>query len=222
MRALDILHLETRDVEAQLVEEQLRAGKLEAKITRVQNKQEFEQQVGREEVDVILASDASCDCDASGVLSILRGRAPHVPFILLSQGAEISSPVESLNGVVTDFVAKPNLARLVPAIRRAVREASQNKQLVRARERLSSQAELLDLVNDSIILCDAHDTITFWNHGSQNTYGWSRSEAIGQNVHALLRTRFQEEKSKLETTLRTTDHWKGELEQVRRDGRPIF
>ena len=50
------------------------------------------------------------------------------------------------------------------------------------------QIDLLDLANDAVILTDAAGTITYWNQGACRTYGWEKSEALGQNVHALLRT----------------------------------
>ena len=81
--------------------------------------------------------------------------------------------------------------------------------------------ELLDLANDSIILCDAQGTITYWNRGSQRIYGWTREEALGQNLHALLKTVFSEGTPDLEETLRAQSHWEGELEQIGRNGSTV-
>ncbi|MDQ6912305.1 MAG: PAS domain S-box protein [Verrucomicrobiota bacterium] len=99
--------------------------------------------------------------------------------------------------------------------------ANLRTQLLTARAQLSEQAELLDQAKDSIILSDAQDTITYWNRGSQNIYGWSAEEAVGKNVHELLQTKFHDGARELDEILRRESHWEGELEQVRRDGEAI-
>ncbi len=95
------------------------------------------------------------------------------------------------------------------------------RELHSAEENLIAQAELLDLANDSIILCDAQGTITSWNRGSERIYGWTKEEALGQNIHALLKTDFPEGTPDIEETLRAQSHWEGELEQIRRDGSTV-
>jgi PAS domain S-box-containing protein len=84
------------------------------------------------------------------------------------------------------------------------------------------QAELLDVASDAIILTDAHGTITYWNQGACRTYGWEKNEALGQNVHALLRTELSGDAGNLESCLKEQSHWEGELEQVRRNGERIL
>ena len=222
MRALEILHLEESDADAEMVREQLRAGEVHADIARVRNEEEFRQRIRRKGTDIILASDSCPGFDGVHVLSLAREKVPNVPFILLSRSADLSYASKSLGAGATGLVLKQTISELVPTVRRAAREAQQNLELVRAREQISAQAELLDLVSDSIIRCDANGTITSWNSGSQRIYGWTRKEAVGRNVHELLQTKFQDETANLEATLRTAAHWKGELKQVRRDGKPIF
>jgi PAS domain S-box-containing protein len=84
------------------------------------------------------------------------------------------------------------------------------------------QAELLDVANDAIILTDAHGTITYWNQGACRTYGWEEKDALGQNVHALLRTELSGDARNLESSLKEQSRWEGELEQVRRTGERII
>ena len=222
MRVLEILLLEDRDADGAAAEGQIRSAKLEARITRARDEKDFKEHIGRPTLDVILASDACCGCDGLRALGLAQQNAPTVPFILLSDSLDISNAINFLTAGATDFIIKQRISKLVPAVRRAVREAEQKAELLHAREKLSAQAELLDFANDSIILCDAAGTITYWNSGSQRIYGWAREEAVGQNVHALLRTKFEESPAHLEATIQTAAHWEGELEQVRRDGTQIF
>lgn len=84
------------------------------------------------------------------------------------------------------------------------------------------QAELVDIANDAIILTDAHGTITYWNQGACRTYGWEKKDALGQNVHALLRTELSGAARNFESSLKEQSHWEGELEQVRQNGERII
>src|SRR2546430_8067033 len=88
-------------------------------------------------------------------------------------------------------------------------------------EHLMDQTELLELANDAVILTEADGTIIYWNQGACRTYGWEKIEALGQNVHALLRTALSGEAENLEASLREQSRWEGELQQVRRNGQLI-
>ena len=82
--------------------------------------------------------------------------------------------------------------------------------------------QLLELADDAIILTDASGVITYWNGGAARMYGWEKQDALGQNVHTLLRTESAGPTQKLEAILRNNSHWEGELHQTRRDGAPIL
>ena len=52
------------------------------------------------------------------------------------------------------------------------------------------QASLLNLTHDTIFVRDMSDTITYWNQGAQELYGWTPEQAIGKRSHEILRTVF--------------------------------
>ncbi len=83
-------------------------------------------------------------------------------------------------------------------------------------------ADLLELADDAIILTDASGAITYWNRGAARMYGWEKKDALGQNVHALLRTEPPDPTQKLETIMGDNSHWEGDLHQSRRDGERIL
>ncbi|MEP6809322.1 MAG: ATP-binding protein [Chthoniobacterales bacterium] len=86
------------------------------------------------------------------------------------------------------------------------------------KDNLLAQATLLDLAHDSVILLDRAGTVVRWNGGSERLYGWSSAEALGQEVHSLLKTRFPDPIATIETKLHEGGHWEGELQQTRSDG----
>lgn len=88
-------------------------------------------------------------------------------------------------------------------------------------DHLMEQGELLEFAHDAVILTDGNGIITYWNRGASRTYGWDKDDALGQNVHALLRTELSGDARNLESILGRDAHWEGELVQVHRDGRQI-
>ena len=90
-----------------------------------------------------------------------------------------------------------------------------------AERALADQASLLDLAHDAILVWDAGQVITFWNHGAERTYGYTRAEAVGRIASELLRTEYPAPMADLDAELDGSGSWQGELVQTRRDGQRI-
>jgi len=48
---------------------------------------------------------------------------------------------------------------------------------------LGQKASLLDLTYDAVFACSMDNTITFWNRGAEELYGWTAAEAFGKPAH---------------------------------------
>ncbi len=86
---------------------------------------------------------------------------------------------------------------------------------------LQEKALLLDLANDSIIVRDLLDQITFWNQKAVEVYGYTVQEAIGKYLYDLLPTAFPQRSLAIKKQLLTQGRWEGELIQTKRDGTEI-
>lgn len=96
-----------------------------------------------------------------------------------------------------------------------VRDITERRQW---QETLLKQAQLLNLANDTIIVRDLNDTITYWNQGAQRLYGFSPAQAIGQSIHTLLKTEFPQPLEEIREALFQQGYWSGELLHSRQDG----
>jgi PAS domain S-box-containing protein len=92
---------------------------------------------------------------------------------------------------------------------------------VRTEERMSEQAELLDLANDAIFVRTLDDEITYWNHGAERLYGWNRDEVFGKQSRDVLKTEFFRPFSEIKDKLLHDGTWQGELIHSKRDGTRI-
>ncbi|MDR3685531.1 MAG: PAS domain S-box protein [Coriobacteriia bacterium] len=90
-----------------------------------------------------------------------------------------------------------------------------------AEEELRSQAALIDLAHDAIMVRDMEDRIVFWSHGAEETYGWSPDEAVGATPATLLATEFPEPREAIMATLDSSGRWAGQLDHTTKDGRRI-
>ena len=92
----------------------------------------------------------------------------------------------------------------------------------RAEQVMAEQAAMLDLAHDAVIVWDAEARITYWNRGAQETYGYTRAQALGANVHDLLRTEFTEPVEDIKAEVDGHGQWDGELVQRTHEGRRLL
>lgn len=89
-------------------------------------------------------------------------------------------------------------------------------------EERTRQASLLNLTHDTIFVRDMNDTITYWNRGAQELFGWTPEQATGRNAHELLKTVFPLPQEDIRSQLLDSGRWDGELEKSRSDGSRVF
>ncbi|HWT97645.1 MAG TPA: ATP-binding protein [Terriglobales bacterium] len=83
---------------------------------------------------------------------------------------------------------------------------------------LSERSYLLEQTHDAIFVRDMNDTITYWNRGSEDLYGWLRELAVGRQSHDLLQTRFPEPLDEIRDHLLRTGRWEGRLVHTDKSG----
>lgn len=88
-----------------------------------------------------------------------------------------------------------------------------------AQNQIKEQTRLIDLVQDSIMMWDSEGTVIFWNGGAEKSYGWSKAEALGQKICALIQTQFPCGLEKHKQELLEQGYWEGELIDICKDGR---
>jgi len=132
---LRILHLEDDPRDAELVQETLEADGILCQVTRVEAETDFVRSL-REGCDLILADYTLPSFDGLSALKIARQDWPHVPFIFVSGTLGEEVAIEALTIGATDYVFKTRLSRIVPSVRRALREARERTELSRAEEAL--------------------------------------------------------------------------------------
>lgn len=133
---LRILHLEDDPADALLVRETLEAEGVACRLTRVDTEAGFVASLAGDEFDLILADYTLPSFDGLYALKLARQARSHVPFIFVSGTLGEDVAIDALKIGATDYVFKTRLSRLVPAVRRALREAEERLELTHAEEAL--------------------------------------------------------------------------------------
>ena len=77
---------------------------------------------------------------------------------------------------------------------------------------IREQASLLDKAQDAIIVRGLDNRVQFWNFGAERLYGWTKEEAIGSLIEALLYPDTTHFNIAMEKLLKDGE-WNGEIEQ---------
>jgi signal transduction histidine kinase len=134
--SIDILLLEDSPMDVELVQHALRRGGPGFKVEHVDNKRAFIRRLKQRVPDLILSDFALPTIDGYTALAIAQKRCPDVPFIFVSGTLGEETAIETLKKGATDYVLKHRLARLVPSVQRALREARGRTERRRAQEQL--------------------------------------------------------------------------------------
>ncbi len=155
---LRILHVEDEPRDAELVALTLEEAGIPCVTQRVDTAEAFAEALKRGNLDLVLSHFSLPSFDGASALALARALQPEAPFILVSGVLGEEAAVESLVAGATDYVLKGRLARLAPAVRRAIAEA-ENRRARRLAEEARRASEvryrhLFEFSKDGLLLMD--------------------------------------------------------------------
>jgi PAS domain S-box-containing protein len=142
--ALRILHLEDNPHDADLVDATLAVDGIVADIVRVDSRPGFEAALTSTRFDVILADYNLPSFDGRAAQVMAARLRPDTPFIFLSGSIGEELAIERVKAGATDYVLKDRMARLSSAVRRALAEAAERAERLKAESdvrRLNAELE---------------------------------------------------------------------------------
>src|ERR1700704_4806730 len=120
---LRILSVEDDPKDMELIQDLLGTEGIVCEITRVDTEAALLASVEQGGIDLILADYTLPSFDGISALKFAMKACPDVPFIFVSGTLGEEVAIEALKIGATDYVLKTRLARLVPSVQRALREA---------------------------------------------------------------------------------------------------
>ena len=217
---LQILLLEDNELDAELTKGVLKAEGLTVKLHRVDTGADFETALKGGGFHLIISDYSLPSFNGKRALELARSISPDLPFIFYSGTIGEDSAVEVLKKGATDYVLKQRPQRLASAVRRALQEVEIRQQQRKAQEQIASQAHLLDLARDGIIVKDLSGRVIYWNQGARQIFGCESEQAIGRSLKDLV---FSGNPAYLQALQATTSlgEWSGELEAATPQGNRV-
>jgi len=219
---LHVLQVEDSASDAALSIRVLEKAGYEIHSERVEEAAEMRSALAANSWDLIIADYRLPQFDAAAALRVLQESGQDIPFIIVSGTIGEDVAVGMMKSGAHDYLLKQNLARLVPAVERELREAWVRRERLQAERALRRQTELVNLSHDAIITADANRVITGWNAGAQEMYGWTENEVVGQVIGSLFHTECSLSVGELDEILKREGRWDGELIHTGRNGQKLI
>lgn len=121
-----ILYLEDVPAEAARLDYELLRSGLVFRSRRVDSREDFLRELEKPP-DIILSDHGLPAFDGLEALKVAKEKCPEIPFIFVTNSLSPEMEIEKLVGKVADYVLKTQLEYLPMAVRRALREAEENR-----------------------------------------------------------------------------------------------
>jgi PAS domain S-box-containing protein len=184
-----VLILEDRSEDVELMIQELRQNDFDPEWLCVDTESEYNTQLGWPP-DVILAD---CDMrlmDASRALELLcQHNLDSIPFIVVSGTIGEDVAMALMGKGATDYLLKDRLARLGPAVRRALGESKLRDEVRQAEQALrASNVRFSSFMNNSQTLAfikDQEGRILYINNTCEQIWGMTLADCSGKTNHQL-------------------------------------
>jgi PAS domain S-box-containing protein len=187
---LRILHLEDDPDFSDLVRSLLARENIEADLVLVSTKAEYQKALDEDSFDVVLADYLLPEYTGLEALQFLRRRCRETPFLLVSGTIGEEAAIESLRTGATDYVLKQWPDRLVPALLRAFKEATERKQRRQAETELRLREKYFRALTENtldILTILNQDGIYLYNSPSlKRVLGYEPLQLLGQNAFSFV------------------------------------
>jgi diguanylate cyclase (GGDEF)-like protein/PAS domain S-box-containing protein len=181
---LRLLVIEDNQADFLLLQRHLKRQGLRASCTRVDSMAELESALAIQRWDAVLA-----DYNVPGMvfgqsMDLIRSRQSDLPVILVTGALGEEKAVDLLKQGCSDFVLKENLARLVPAIERSLREVAEHRARREAeaalRESEDRYRSVIEALFEGIILMDTNGVIQASNASAERILGLTVERLAGR------------------------------------------
>lgn len=182
---LSVLVVEDSEFDARMLVGLLKSGGFIPTFKRVETASEMVEALNHEKWEVILADYNLPEFSAPKALEVLRDTKLDIPFIIVSGGIGEDTAVAAMRAGANDYLMKGNLARLVPAVERELRDAavreSRRKAIKELRESEMRHRTLIENASDIIVVLNSKGVVSFISPACEKVLGKKEDDFIGKD-----------------------------------------
>lgn len=182
---LRVLIVEDSENDTRLLLAELRRKGYAPASMRVETGVEMERALTGNAWDIIISDYILPAFSAPAALELVGRLETDLPFIIVSGKIGEETAVAAFKAGAHDFIEKGNLARLVPAIERELRDAGVRRERQKAEEMLKKLSRAVEQSADAVVITDRDGRIEYVNMGFERTTGYARWEVIGRTPSML-------------------------------------
>ncbi|MBD3402028.1 PAS domain S-box protein [candidate division GN15 bacterium] len=178
---LRVLLIEDDDNDALLLLRELESGDYNTTHKQIQTATELHACLDEEAWDLIITDYMMPEFSGLEALGVINGRRLDIPTIMVSGKMGEEHAVEAMRLGAVDFITKDRLSRLVPAIRRELKDAARRKRQAAAERELEEWRKRYRMVVEGI-----REGISVYKDGRFVFVNQAFAEMTGKSVDELL------------------------------------
>lgn len=160
-KRLKALTVEDSEDDALLLAREFEKSGLDVELTRVETKETLLFALEKKDWAIVLCDYSMPHLSGMTALQIIREQAPELPVIFVSGATGEDVAVEALLAGANDYIMKAHLQRLVPAVKRELRDAEtrvERKQAEEEKQAIILQLEGANVLRQSLFKPDPLET----------------------------------------------------------------
>ncbi len=183
---LQLLVIEDSADDAQLMVRAIQRGGYDVQYTRVDTEPALRLALEGSQWDLVLCDYTLPSFSALRALDMVRHSGQDLPFIIISGSIGEEMAVAALRGGAQDFMLKGNLARLLPAIQRELKEAETRRERRRAEDDARKAVRFfetaIETANVIFLQLDTAGIVLRVNSTAEKLTGYHRAELVGRDL----------------------------------------
>ncbi len=185
-QTLKLLLIEDNPDDELLILRELERGGFTVSHTRVETEKELKQALNPGGWDAVITDYNLPNFSGPEALEVFKRHQLDIPFIVVSGQVGEETAVDTMKAGAHDYIPKDNLARLIPAIKRELKDAD-NRRLKKRIEMDLKESEkryraLWNKAPAAYHILDRHGIIKAVNQTELDMFGYSREEMVGRPI----------------------------------------
>jgi diguanylate cyclase (GGDEF)-like protein len=171
---LHVLVVEDSEDDTCFLVRQLQRGGYQPYVRRVETREAMLEALQAQSWDIVFSDYRMPNFSTLEALTLLQEQGVDIPFIMVSGMVGEDRAVEVMKAGAHDYIMKDNLSRLLPAVKRELREAENRRQRQAADEERARLMSILEATPDLVAVIDLESRIHYLNQAGCQWLGFSQ------------------------------------------------